>query len=123
MKVIVNDKDFKRSAINESTYYGDGLAMTRIGGKYDFVMMMGDGTTYGAKLEEIFWRPIGNIGKPIEFQWEPVKSKGVDSNWQPIEDEYEYDDGEEDWVPFEDMDIYDDEVEYNDDGFDYREWM
>lgn len=105
MKVIVNDKDFKRSAINESTYYGDGLAMTRIGGKYDFVMMMGDGTTYGAKLEEIFWRPIGNIGKPIGFQWEPVKGKGVDSNWQPIEDEY------------------DDEVEYDDDGFDYKEWM
>jgi hypothetical protein len=89
MKVIVNDKDFKRSAINESTYYDEELAMTRIGGKYDFVMMMGDGTTYGAKLEEIFWRPIGNIGKPIGFQWEPVKGKDVDFLWLPIDGEYD----------------------------------
>ena len=49
-------------------------------------------------------------------------NRDVDFNWLPLDDEY--DDGEEHWVPFEDMiDDYDDEVEYNDDGFDYREWM
>jgi hypothetical protein len=49
-------------------------------------------------------------------------NREVDFNWLPLDDEY--DDGEEHWVPFEDMiDDYDDEVEYNDDGFDYREWM
>jgi len=37
----------------------------------------------------------------------------VDYKWLPLDDE-------EDWVPYDD---YDDEERYNDDGFDYREWL
>ena len=86
----------------------------RVGGKYDFIMMVGDGTVYGFVGREIIFSPVGNIGKPIGFQWEPVKGKDIDINWVPLDGEHEYDD-EEDWVPFEDMiGIQDDEVGYGD---------
>jgi hypothetical protein len=41
-------------------------------------------------------------------------NREVDFNWLPLDDE-------EDWVPYDDYD--DDEERYNDDGFDYREWL
>ena len=34
--------------MNENIDYDEELAKTRIGGRYDFIMMMSDGTTYGA---------------------------------------------------------------------------
>lgn len=37
----------------------------------------------------------------------------VDYKWLPLDDD-------EDWVPYDD---YDDVERYNDDGFDYREWL
>ena len=119
MKKIVKGNKMKRSAMNESLDYGEeDEPMGRVGGKYDFIMMVGDGTVYGFEGREIYFTPIGDLRDPIGFQWEPVKGKEVDFNWLPL------DDGEEHWVSFEDMiDDYDDEVEYNDDGFDYREWM
>lgn len=117
MKVIVNDNDkcLKKFAMNENAdieveddFMGD------VGGKYTFIMMVGDGSVYGFEGEKINFSPIGDLGKPIGFQWTPALNREVDFNWLPIEDEYEYGDGEEDWVPFEDMDIYDDEVGYDD---------
>ena len=109
--------------MNESIGYGeDDDSIGKVGGKYDFVMMVSDGEVYGFVGERIDFRPIGDLKKPIGFQWKQALNREVDFNWLPLDDEY--DDGEEHWVPFEDMiDDYDDEVEYNDDGFDYREWM
>ena len=132
MKVIVNDKSLrhgkgkglkKRSAMKESVDYDEeDEPIGRVGGNYDFVMMVGNGNVYGFVGEKIDFTPIGDQRDPIGFQWEPALNREVDFNWLPLDDEY--DDGEEHWVPFEDMiDDYDDEVEYNDDGFDYREWM
>jgi hypothetical protein len=37
----------------------------------------------------------------------------IDYKWLPLDDD-------EDWVPYDD---YDDVERYNDDGFDYREWL
>ena len=115
MKVIVNDKDkcLKKFAMNESAENDiEVVSMGQVGGKYDFIMMVGDGTVYGFEGREIYFSPVGDRKNPIGFQWEPVKGKDVDFMWLPIDGEY--DDGEEDWVPFEDMDIYDDEVGYDD---------
>ena len=97
----------------------------RVDGKYDFIMMVGDGSVYGFEGERIDFLPIEDESKPIGFQWKPAKNRDVDFDWLPIDDEYDYDDDgyddeEEDWVPFEDMDdIYDDEVKYDDDDEDW----
>ncbi len=123
MKVIVNDKSLrhgkgkglkKRSSMNEGVDYDEeDEPIGRVGGKYDFIMMVGDGTVYGFEGREIYFTPIGDIRDPIGFQWEPVKGKEVDFNWLPLDDEDEH------WVPFEDMlGEYDDEDEYDDGEYD-----
>ena len=115
MKVIVKDKDQKKSAMNESIGYGeDDDFIGKVGGKYDFVMMVSDGEVYGFVGERIDFRPIGDLKKPIGFQWKQALNREVDFNWLPLDDE-------EDWVPYDDYD--DDGERYNDDGFDYREWL
>ena len=122
MKVIVNDKGLpkgkglkKRSAMNENANCDDeDKSIGRVDGKYDFIMMVGDGSVYGFEGEKIDFTPIGDQRKPIGFQWEPSLNSEVDYKWLPLDDE-------EDWVPYDDYD--DDEERYNDDGFDYREWM
>lgn len=114
MKVIVKDKDQKKSAMNESIGYGeDDDSIGKVGGKYDFVMMVSDGEVYGFVGERIDFRPIGDQRDPIGFQWKQALNREVDFNWLPLDDE-------EDWVPYDD---YDDVERYNDDGFDYREWL
>ena len=40
-------------------------------------------------------------------------NNAIDYKWLPLDDD-------EDWVPYDD---YDDVERYNDDGFDYREWL
>ena len=79
---------------NENVNHGEDEFLGRVGGKYDFIMMVGDGTVYGFVGREIIFSPVGNIGKPIGFQWEPVKGKDVDFNWLPLDGEYDefYDD-------------------------------
>ena len=122
MKVIVNDKGLPRgkglkksSAMNESANCdNEDEPIGRIDGKYDFIMMVGDGNVYGFEGERIHFHALGDQHKPIGFQWKPAKNREVDFNWLPLDDE-------EDWVPYDDYD--DDEERYNDDGFDYREWM
>ena len=125
MKVIVKDKGLpkgkglkKSSAMNENANCdNEDKSIGRVDGKYDFIMMVGDGTVYGFEGEKIDFTPIGDQRDPIGFQWEPSLNSEVDYKWLPLDDE-------EDWVPFEDMDdIHDDEERYNDDGFDFREWM
>ena len=126
MKVIVNDKSLrhgkgkglKKVAINENIDYDDDDDfMGDVGGKYTFIMMVGDGSVYGFEGEKINFLPIGDLREPIGFQWTPALNREVDFNWLPIDGEY--DDGEEDWVPFEDMiDNYDNEVEYGDGEYD-----
>ena len=121
MKVIVKDKglpmskkDRKKFAMNENAYCDDeDKSIGRVDGKYDFIMMVGDGTVYGFEGEKIDFTPIGDQRKPIGFQWEPSLNSEVDYKWLPLDDD-------EDWIPYDD---YDDEERYNDDGFDYREWM
>jgi hypothetical protein len=110
--------------MNENANHDEDDFMGRVGGKYDFIMMVGDGRVYGFEGREIQFELIEDWGVPNGFQWKPIKGKDVDFNWLPLDGEYEYDDDEEDWVPFEDMvGSHDDEERYNDDGFDYREWM
>ncbi len=103
MKVIVNDngKSLGRSVMDEnSDYYEEVVPMGRVGGKYDFIMMVGDGTVYGFEGREIVFTPVGDLGGQIGFQWQPVKGKDVDFSWLPLlDDEYGsdeggYDDGE-----------------------------
>ena len=115
MKTIVNDKGLprgkgkhrKKFAINENTDYDEGDDfMGRVGGKYDFVMMVGDGEVYGFTGERINFQPLGDQHNPIGFQWLPALNRDIDFNWLPLDDEYEYDD----------------EVEYDDDGYDGDEW-
>ena len=121
MKVIVNDKglprgkkDRKKFAMNENANCDDeDESIGRVDGKYDFIMMVGDGTVYGFEGEKIDFTPIGDQRKPIGFQWEPALNNEIDYKWLPLDDD-------EDWVPYDD---YDDVERYNDDGFDYREWM
>ena len=116
MKVIVNDKDFQRSVAKRRFVENENanndveeVAMGRVGGKYDFIMMVGDGTVYGFQGEEIYFAPIGDLREPLGFQWKVVKDKDIDVKWRPLDDEceygdeVEYDDGEEDWIPFEDF--------------------
>ena len=120
MKTIVNDKDLrhgkglKKFAINENVDNGDDF-MGKVGGKYHFIMMVGDGEVYGFEGEKIDFTPLGDHHNPIGFQWTPAKNREVDFNWLPLDDD-------QDWVPFEDM-VGNDDEEYNDDGFDFREWM
>lgn len=103
--------------MNENACHDETRPMGRVGGKYDFIMMVGDGTVYGFEGREIYFTPIGDHHDPIGFQWEPVKGKEVDFNWLPLDDEY--DDEDEHWVPFEDMlGEYDDEGEYDDGEYD-----
>ena len=98
MKVIVDDKDLprgmdlKKLAMNEDADNG-GEFMGRVGGKYDFIMMVGDGTVYGFEGREIIFTPVGDLGEPIGFQWQPVKGKDVDFSWLPLDDEYGSDEG------------------------------
>ena len=98
MKVIVDDKDLprgmdlKKFAMNEDADNG-GEFMGRVGGKYDFIMMVGDGTVYGFEGREIIFTPVGDLGEPIGFQWQPVKGKDVDFSWLPLDDEYGSDEG------------------------------
>ena len=50
MKVIVNDNDkcLKKFAMNENAENDiEVVSMGQVGGKYDFIMMVGDGTVYG----------------------------------------------------------------------------
>ena len=79
MKTIVDDNGrcLNKFAMNESAgieveddFMGD------VGGKYDIVMMLGDGTVYGMVGEAIHWMPIGDMGKPSGFYWK--RAKGVD---------------------------------------------
>ena len=67
--------------------------MGRVGGRYDFVMMVGDGTVYGFEGREIIFTPIEDLGEPIGFQWQPIKGKDVDFNWLPLDDEVDYENG------------------------------
>ena len=63
MKVIVNDngKSLGRSVMDEnSDYYEEVVPMGRVGGKYDFIMMVGDGEVYGFEGERIHFHPIGD---------------------------------------------------------------
>ena len=68
MKVIVNDKgspkgkkDRKKFAMNENVDCDDGdEPIGRVDGKYDFIMMVGDGTVYGFEGEKIDFTPIGD---------------------------------------------------------------
>ena len=121
MKVIVNDKglpkgkkDRKKFAMNENANCDDeDEPIGRVDGKYDFIMMVGDGTVYGFEGEKIDFTPIGDQRKPIGFQWEPALNNEIDYKWLPLDDD-------EDQVPYDD---YDDVERYNDDGFDYREWL
>ena len=101
MKVIVddNDKCLKKLAANEETHCDvEDYFMKRVGGMYDFIMMVGDGRVYGFDGREINFKPIGDRKDPVGFQLEPVKGKDVDFNWLPIDGEYddevEYGDGE-----------------------------
>ena len=96
MKVIVNDngKSLGRSVMDEnSDYYEEVVPMGRVGGKYDFIMMVGDGEVYGFEGERIHFHPIGDQEEPIGFQWQPALNRDVDFNWLPLDDEVEYDDG------------------------------
>lgn len=103
--------------MNEDANY-DEEPVGRVGGEYDFIMMVGNGKVYGFEGREIHFAPIGDLRKPSGFQWEPVKGMDVDLNWLPLDGEHELDDevgydDEENWVPFEDMiGIHDDEVGY-----------
>ena len=114
MKVIVNDNDQKRSAMNENACHDETRPMGRVGGKYDFIMMVGDGDVYGFVGEKIYFTPIGDQRDPIGFQWEPALNREVDFKWLPLDGEC--DDEDEHWVPFEDMlgNYDDDEDEYDD---------
>ena len=102
MKVIVNDnqKCLGRSVMDEnSDYYEEVVPMGRVGGKYDFIMMVGDGTVYGFRGREIVLTPVGDGEKTIGYQWKPVKGKDVDFRWLPLDGEYDdggFDDGEYD---------------------------
>ena len=104
MKVIVNDnkKCLGRSVMDEnSDYYEEVLSMGRVGGKYDFIMMVGDGTVYGFRGREIVLTPVGDGEKTIGYQWKHVKGKDVDFRWLPLDGEYddgEFDDGEYDYL-------------------------
>lgn len=71
MKVIVNDKDkcLKKFAVNEGEDYDEEEFIGRVGGKYDFIMMVGNGTVYGFEGREITFKPIGDQLNPIGFQW------------------------------------------------------
>ena len=92
MKVIVNDNDkcLKKFAMNESAENDiEEVSMGQVGGKYDFIMMVGDGTVYGFQGREIYFSPGGDLRDPIGFQWEPVKGKDVDFMWLPIDGEYD----------------------------------
>ena len=100
MKVIVNDKSLrhgkgkglKKVAINENIDYDEeDDFMGDVGGKYDFIMMVGDGSVYGFEGEKIYFSPVGDLRKPIGFQWTPALNREVDFNWLPLDDEYEYD--------------------------------
>ena len=118
MKTIVNGKRLRQGkrkfAINENVDNGDDF-MGKVGGKYHFIMMVGDGEVYGFEGERIYFQPLGDQHNPIGFQWTPAKNREVDFNWLPLDDD-------QGWVPFEDM-VGNDDEEYNDDGFDFREWM
>ena len=90
MKVIVNDKDkcLRKFVIGESADHDE--FMGRVGGKYDFVMMVGDGEVYGFEGERINFLPIGDLRKPIGFKWSPSLNREVDFDWLPLDDEYEF---------------------------------
>ena len=98
MKVIVDDKDLpcgkdlKKIAMNEDAN-NDVEPAGRVGGEYDFIMMVGNGKVYGFEGREIYFKPIGDLRKPSGFQWEPLKGKDVDLNWLPLDGECGYDDG------------------------------
>ncbi len=87
MKVIVKDRDLKKLAVNESADDEDDF-MGRVGGRYDFIMMVGDGEVYGFEGERIHFQPIGDLKVPIGFQWQPALNEDVDFNWLPLDDEY-----------------------------------
>ena len=59
MKVIVKDRDLKKLAVNENADDEDDF-MGRVGGRYDFIMMVGDGEVYGFEGERIHFHPIGD---------------------------------------------------------------
>ncbi len=98
MKVIVDDKELpcgkklKKLAMNEDANRDEEF-MGRVGGKYDFIMMVGDGTVYGFEGREIVFTPVGDLGGQIGFQWQPVKGKDVDFSWLPLDGEYGSDEG------------------------------
>ena len=96
MKVIVNDNDksLKKFAMNEDADHDEQEFMGRVGGKYDFIMMVGNGTVYGFEGREITFMPIGDLLEPIGFQWQPVKGKDVEFDWLPLDDEREFDEYE-----------------------------
>ena len=61
MKTIVKDNKKKRSSMNESLDYDEeDEPMGRVGGNYDFVMMVGNGDVYGFVGEKIYFTPIGD---------------------------------------------------------------
>ena len=95
MKVIVNDKDkcLKKFAMSEDANHDEEF-MGRVGGKYDFIMMVGDGRVYGFEGREITFTPIGDLLNPIGFQWEPVKGKDVEFDWLPLDGDGEFDEYE-----------------------------
>ena len=93
MKVIVNDnrKGLEKIVMGENAENDiEVVSMGQVGGRYDFIMMVGDGTVYGFEGREIYFSPVGEDRKdPIGFQWEPVKGKDVDFMWLPIDGEYD----------------------------------
>ena len=111
MKVIVNDKDLpqgkgvRKFATNESDDNDNDVEelLRRVGGKYDFIMMVADGEVYGFVGERIHFQPIGDLVEPFGFQWQRALNSDVDFNWLPLDDEYGsdeggYDDGEYEYV-------------------------
>ena len=78
--------------MNEEVYYDADEFTGCVGGKYDFIMMVGDGNVYGFQGERIYFQPIGVQQKPVGFQWSPATNREVDFNWLPLDDEYGFDD-------------------------------
>ena len=86
--------------MNENANHDEDDFMGRVGGRYDFIRMVGDGRVYGFEGREIHFTPIEDCGEPIGFQWKPIKGKDVDLNWLPIDSEQ---DDEEEGM---DLDFY-----------------
>ncbi len=78
--------------MNEDADHDEDEFMGWVGGKYHFIMMVGDGTVYGFKGEKIHFLPIGDQRNPIGFQWTPAMNRDVEFDWLPLDGEGDFDD-------------------------------